>query len=112
MPVIRFYVATVLVAAALGSSCSSSSKNDKGGGTVVTSFQSSRIDNTALAMASLALGEPDDLSLASTYRIGQSEGKELESLSYRLQRIEFCGKLQHAGNGHKLQRRRRLEHLF
>lgn len=81
---------------AIGLAFTACSKKDdkKTGGSLQTTFQPSRISQTALHKSSLALASvlPANIALTAP-AIGRAEGSDLESLSYRLQSISLCGKL-------------------
>lgn len=93
---IGIFLSTAAVAFAMTACNKKDEKNE--GGSLKTSFQPSRIAQTALHKSSLALSAvmPANISLTAP-AIGRSEGAGLETLSYRLSSVVLCGKLASEG---------------
>lgn len=90
-----------LAVAALSGACSKkNSDKPNTGGSLTATFKPSRVSEAALHQASLALGpvsRPTNLAGESVF--GQTVGTELESVSFRITRIELCGTLETQGTG-------------
>lgn len=96
----KFGVFLSVAAVALTMVACNKDEDSKSGGTVSTDFKATRISEAALRDASFALTKASGIPLRNTADVrGRSRGAELESLSYLVSSIEFCGKLVTNGTG-------------